>query len=83
MPPIPSPPRFIGADTMPPKKKTQPGLRITAKRDGFRRAGRPWPATPCEVAVADLDEQQVAALKREPMLVVEEVELAGADTDGA
>ena len=53
-------------------KKQEPMLRVTAKRDGFRRAGRAWSGT-TEVPVSELTEDQVAALKAEPMLVVEEV----------
>ena len=46
-------------------------LRITAKRAGFRRAGRAWPDTPTEVAVADFSAEQLEQLAAEPMLIVQ------------
>lgn len=49
-------------------------LRITAKpREGFRRAGIHHPASPVDYAIEDFSEEQLAALKDEPRLVVEEV----------
>lgn len=51
------------------------GLRITAKREGFRRAGRAWSMTPTEVLLADLSEGEIALLKAETMLAVEEINL--------
>lgn len=51
------------------------GLRITAKREGFRRAGRAWSSEPTEVLLADLSEGEIALLKAETMLTVEEVVL--------
>ena len=55
--------------------KSGPALRVTSKQAGFRRAGRAWPASPVTVPLAEFDDQQVAALRAEPMLVVEDVEL--------
>jgi hypothetical protein len=54
-------------------KRTEPALRVTAKTNGFRRAGRAWSDKPTVVPVADFTEEQVAALKEEPRLVVEEL----------
>lgn len=51
------------------------GLRITAAREGFRRAGRAWSKQPTEIPLAGLSDADVAALKAEPMLTVEEVVL--------
>lgn len=53
------------------------GLRITAKREGFRRAGRAWSKTPTEVPLADLEEYQANLLRAEHghMLTVEEIDL--------
>jgi len=48
------------------------GLRITAAREGFRRAGRAWSRQPTDVPLADLSDDQVAMLRAEPMLTVEE-----------
>ena len=54
-------------------KQAVPMLRVTAKRDGFRRAGREWHGT-TDVPLAELTDDQVAALEAEPMLAVEHVE---------
>lgn len=43
---------------------------ITAKRDGFRRAGRAWPKTETRVEIDELDEAQMEAILAEPMLTV-------------
>lgn len=61
-------------------KKT-PGLRVTAKVEGFRRAGRSWSKAPTELPTADFTAEQIAALKAEPMLVVEEIEMAAAEPE--
>ena len=50
------------------------GLRVVAKVDGFRRAGRPWEGTTV-VAYADLTDAQVEALQGESMLIVDEVDI--------
>jgi hypothetical protein len=59
----------------PKDKKSVPGLRVTAKAEGFRRAGRTWPATPTELPLADFKKGEVEQLRAEPMLVIEDVEL--------
>ncbi|KZE34176.1 HI1506-related protein [Crenobacter luteus] len=46
-------------------------IRITAKVDGFRRAGVAHPATPTDYPDDTFTEAQLAALQDEPMLVVE------------
>ncbi len=57
-------------------KKTNkvPGLRITAKTGGFRRAGREWHGS-TEVSLAELGREQTKMLAAEPMLVVERIEM--------
>lgn len=50
-------------------------IRITAKRDGFRRAGIAHPAAPTDHAPGTFTKQQFAQLMAEPMLVVQEVEV--------
>ena len=56
------------------KSATEPALRITAPRGGFRRAGRRWSGT-STVPVRVLTEDEIAALKAEPRLTVEVVEV--------
>lgn len=57
--------------------KSVPGYRITAKRDGFRRAGRAWHGV-SDVPADQLTDAQIKALRAEPMLTVEDVEVAAA-----
>lgn len=47
-------------------------LKVTATRDGFRRAGRAWPAAGVVIDTKDFTSAQIAALKGEPMLEVSE-----------
>lgn len=56
------------------------GLRITAKTEGFRRAGRAWSKQPTDVPLADLGDDQVDLLREEHgrMLTVEEVVIEAA-----
>lgn len=51
------------------------GLRITSRREGFRRAGRAWGKQPTEIALADLSGEEIVILKAESMLTVEEIAL--------
>ena len=51
-------------------------LRIVAKRNGFRRAGRAWSTEPRDVALDALSAEELAQLRAEPMLIVTEVEIA-------
>ena len=51
------------------------GLRVTTKRDGFRRAGIGWTGT-TTVPLSDLTADQVEAIKGETvMLIVDEVDI--------
>ena len=54
-------------------------LRITSKRNGFRRAGIAHPAHAVDHPADRFDEEQIAALLAEPMLVVEQVEIPDPD----
>jgi hypothetical protein len=55
--------------------KTEPLIRITARRDGFRRAGIAHSARPVEYPLSRFSDAELAALEAEPMLVVERVDL--------
>lgn len=47
-------------------------LKITALREGFRRAGRAWPTAGEIIDTKDFTREQIDALKSEPMLQVSE-----------
>lgn len=55
-----------------------PAIEVTALRDGFRRAGRAWPAAPTVVALAEFSAEQIAAIEAEPQLVSRRTELPAA-----
>jgi len=48
-------------------------LRVISKKDGFRRGGRAWTGV-TEIPASEVARDQLAALKGEPMLVVQEFE---------
>jgi hypothetical protein len=51
------------------------GLRVTTKRDGFRRAGIEWTGT-TTVPLSELSADQAEAIKAETtMLIVDEVDI--------
>lgn len=54
------------------------GLRITSQREGFRRAGRAWGKAPVDVPMADLSDEEIALLKAESMLTVEDITIEAA-----
>lgn len=56
------------------KTKKVPGLRITTRRDGFRRAGRIWHGT-TEVPADEFSKDELKMLKDERLLTIEEIEL--------
>jgi len=56
--------------------KTIPALKIRAvPTKGFYRAGRHWVPEPQVVPLSDFDKKQIAALRAEPNLVVEDAEI--------
>ena len=48
-------------------------IRISSKRDGFRRAGMAHPKGPVEYPDDQFSEEQLKAMKAEAMLTVEEI----------
>lgn len=50
-------------------------IRITSKQDGFRRAGMAHSKAPREYPNDRFSKEQLAALKSEPMLIVEVIDL--------
>lgn len=54
------------------------GVRVVAKAQGFRRAGRAWPVAPTDVLFEDLGDDALAQLRAEPMLSVTEIVIEAA-----
>lgn len=54
-------------------------VRIASRREGFRRAGLAHPAQPVEHPADSFTPDQLAALKAEPMLMVDELERPAAE----
>lgn len=54
---------------------SSPGLKVTAKLDGFCRAGLTWSDRPTVVKLSVLNEDQIAEIKRCPGLIVTEVDV--------
>jgi hypothetical protein len=51
-------------------------IRITSKREGFRRAGIAHSTKPTDHPAKNFTKEQIAALKAESMLAVEELDVA-------
>jgi hypothetical protein len=60
--------------------KTVPGYRVRTAHNGFRRGGREWHGV-TEVAASELTKDQVAQIKAEPKLVVEDIRIEVAEAD--
>lgn len=59
-----------------PQKKGKaqiPALFVRSRREHFYRAGYKWTKAGHGIALDSLTDEQIAALKAEPMLIVEEV----------
>ena len=65
--------------TNPPKGKTVPGIRVVAKVDGFRRAGRAWSKAGTDLPLAGIKKADLAALRAEPKLTVTDIEIPAAE----
>lgn len=59
-----------GAAASGDKGSQEGAFLVSAKIEGFRRAGRAWSKGQTLVGVAELSEDQLAALLAEPMLTV-------------
>ncbi|HJW81952.1 MAG TPA: HI1506-related protein [Acidiferrobacterales bacterium] len=64
-----------------PNTKKLPGLRIKTKSGTFRRAGLTFSEQPVEKLLSELSKEQVAALKDEPLLSVEQIEIDTVETE--
>jgi len=58
-------------------------LRVVARSDSFRRAGRLFSATAQDIPFSELDEKQLKALKSDKMLVTAELEVEQPSTEKA
>lgn len=56
--------------------KPIPGLRVRSVPLSYWRAGRRWTKEPQEVPASAFSKAQIALLRAEPNLVVEDIELA-------
>lgn len=52
-----------------------PALRVVSKHEGFRRTDRAWSKEAITVKLSELSEEEIKAIKEEPMLIVTEVEV--------
>lgn len=52
-----------------------PALRVRSRSPSFWRAGRLWSRDPVEVLLDSLSPEQQIAIRDEPMLIVEDIEL--------
>lgn len=59
----------------PKKAKTVKVLRVIAKRQGFRRAGREFGKEPIDIVLTELSDEHIEQIKNEPMLSCTEVEI--------
>lgn len=57
-------------------------IRVIAKKDGFRRAGRAWVGT-TELPAWRFTDAELDQLRKEPLLVVQEFELKDEETGEA
>lgn len=83
----PAPPVRAGAPDAQPEEDNEgharsvrvvPVLRVSSKREGFRRAGHAFYAQPRDIAINDLTEDQIEQIKADPMLTCAEVEVEAA-----
>ncbi|MDP1681082.1 MAG: hypothetical protein Q8L39_04830 [Burkholderiales bacterium] len=71
-----TPPPAKGLDGGAPKKdKTVKVLRVIAKQQGFRRAGREFGTAATDIVLAELSDEHIQQLMSEPMLSCIEVEI--------
>lgn len=54
-------------------------IRVSAKRAGFRRGGRDWPAEAITVPVSEFSKAQLAQIRAEPQLIVTDVDAPAAE----
>lgn len=59
--------------------KTVKGLRVMAKRDGFRRAGYAFSHEPTDIPLSDLNKAQIEQIKGDKSLLCVEVDIEVAD----
>ena len=65
-----------------PDPKPIPALRVRSVPASFWRSGRQWTREPQEIPLSAFSDAQIAALRAEPNVVVEDIELAPAVAEG-
>ena len=65
------------------KGKPVAGLRVASKGASFCRAGRRFTRDATDIPLAELSAEQVEALRTEPSLVVQDVEIGPVDAASA
>lgn len=56
--------------------KTVPGIRVTSRVAGFRRAGRAWPVEAVDLTLDEITDEQLVMILDEPKLTVVNIDLA-------
>ncbi len=57
------------------RKKTAPGIRVIGPKGGLRRAGLRFGPGETDIPLDRLSEEQLAAIRDEPRLVVTDIEI--------
>lgn len=63
------------AETKAAEPKKVRGIRVRSIPESFCRAGRRWTREPQEVPVAAFSQKDLRALREEPLLFVEDIEI--------
>lgn len=71
------------ADQKPAATKMVPGIKVIARADSFRRAGRVFTVEPTLIALDSLKKEQIEQLRREPLLVVVDTEVPAPEAPAA
>lgn len=59
--------------------KNARGIRVKSRIAGFRRAGIAWAAEPVDMLLGSLSNAQLAQIRAEPMLVVDDITIPVAE----
>lgn len=65
------------------KKASVPGIKVVARKEQFRRAGRVFTGEAATIPLSELKKEQLEQLRSEPMLVVVDVDIPVAEEAAA